>query len=97
MAVGDTIADGLAGNIADDAMTPRLIADSGVRLSAVPEAAIHKAVRELARQHGVVAEGSASVGIAAVRTGQVSADLPTVFVITGRNIAADRFAQLVNP
>ena len=95
--VGDTIADGLAGNIADDAMTPRLIAESGVRLSAVPETAIHEAVRELALRHGVVAEGSASVGVAAALTGQVPPDRPTVFVITGRNIAAERFAQLVNP
>lgn len=94
--VEDTIADGLAGNIAADAMTPRLIADSGVVLSAVPEAAIREAVRELALRHGIVAEGSASVGIAAARTGQVPADRPTVFVITGRNIAADRLARLVS-
>jgi threonine dehydratase len=95
--VGSTIADGLAGNIAHDAMTPRILAESGVTLSAVTETSIHEAVRELALQFGVVAEGSAGVGIAAARSGQIPADAPTVFVITGRNIAADRFAQLVNP
>ena len=50
---------------------------------------------ELALSHGIVAEGSAAVGIAAAAAGNIPADLPTVFVITGRNIAADRLAGLL--
>jgi threonine dehydratase len=94
--IESTIADGLAGNIAHDAITPQILSENHVKMGAVTEEAICAAVRELALQYGVVAEGSASVGIAAARTGQVPADLPTVFVITGRNIAADRLAQLVS-
>ncbi|MEU1251469.1 threonine ammonia-lyase [Micromonospora arida] len=94
--IGTTIADGLAGNIVPDAMTPRILAECGVGMVAVEEAAIHDAVRELALRYGVVAEGSASVGIAAARLGQVSPDMSTVFAITGRNIAADRFARLLS-
>lgn len=93
--IGATIADGLAGNIAADAVTPRILTERSVTMLAVPEEVIAAAVRELALEHGVVAEGSAAVGIAAARTGGVVAALPTVFVITGRNIAADRLARLV--
>jgi len=94
--IDSTIADGLAGNIAHNAITPQILSENHVTMAAVTEEAIYAAVRELALQYGIVAEGSAGVGIAAARTGQVPADLPTVFVITGRNIAADRLAQLVN-
>ena len=52
-------------------------------------------MRELALRHGIVAEGSAAVGIAAAAAGKIPADLPTVFVITGRNIAANRLAALL--
>jgi threonine dehydratase len=93
--VEPTIADGLAGNIAADTITPRILSQHGVPVTAADEAAIRAAVRELALRHGIVAEGSAAVGIAAAAAGNIPADLPTVFVITGRNIAADRLAGLL--
>jgi len=93
--VGSTIADGLAGNIAPDAITPDILSRHGVRMTDVDEPAICSAVRELALSHGIVAEGSAAVGIAAAAVGNIPADRPTVFVITGRNIAADRLAGLI--
>jgi threonine dehydratase len=93
--VGSTIADGLAGNVAADAVTPDILSRHGVRMTNADEPAIHAAVRELALSHGIVAEGSAAVGIAAAATGNIPADRPTVFVITGRNIAADRLAGLL--
>jgi threonine dehydratase len=93
--VGSTIADGLAGNIAPDAITPDILSRHVVRMTDVDEPAICSAVRELALSHGIVAEGSAAVGIAAAAVGNIPADRPTVFVITGRNIAADRLAGLI--
>ena len=93
--VGSTIADGLAGNVAADAVTPDILSRHDVRMTYADEPAIHAAVRELALSHGIVAEGSAAVGIAAAATGNIPADRPTVFVITGRNIAADRLAGLL--
>ena len=93
--VEPTIADGLAGNIAADTITPGILRQHGVRVTAADEAAIRAAVRELALRHGIVAEGSAAVGIAAAAAGNIPADLPTVFVITGRNIAADRLAGIL--
>ena len=93
--VEPTIADGLAGNIAADTITPRILSQHGVHVTAADEAAIRVAVRELALRHGIVAEGSGAVGIAAAAAGNIPADLPTVFVITGRNIAANRLAGLL--
>ena len=93
--VEPTIADGLAGNVAADTITPRILSQHGVDVTAADEAAIRVAVRELALRHGIVAEGSAAVGIAAAAAGNIPADLPTVFVITGRNIAANRLAGLL--
>ena len=93
--VAPTIADGLAGNIAADTITPRILSQHRVHVTAADEAAIRVAVRELALRHGIVAEGSGAVGIAAAAAGNIPADLPTVFVITGRNIAANRLAGLL--
>ena len=93
--VGPTIADGLAGNVAADTLTPQILSKHGVHLTQVDESDIRVAVRELALRHGVVAEGSAAVGIAAAASGDMPADRATVFVITGRNIAAERLARLL--
>jgi threonine dehydratase len=93
--VGPTIADGLAGNIASDTVTPDILSRHGVRMTDADEQAIHSAVRKLALSYGVVAEGSAAVGLAAAAGGNIPADRPAVFVITGRNIAADRLAELL--
>jgi threonine dehydratase len=93
--VGTTIADGLAGNIAADAMTPGILTDHAVAVLAVSETAIESAVRSLALAHGVVAEGSGAVGVAAATAGLITPDMPTVFVITGRHIAAAQLAQLL--
>lgn len=90
-----TIADGLAGNVAADAVTPDILSRHGVAMTDADESSILAAVRELALSHGIVAEGSAAVGIAAAAEGSIPADRPTVFLITGRNIAADRLARLL--
>jgi threonine dehydratase len=96
VAVGPTLADGLAGNLAPQATTPAILSASGVEVRAVDEPGIEAAVQSLALDHGVVAEGAAAVGIAAAQAGLIAPDQPTVFVITGRNIAADRLAHLLS-
>ena len=95
VAVGATIADGLAGNIDAAAITPQLIRDHEVTLVDVSEDSIRHAIRRLAIEHGVVVEGSAAVGFAAVVDGTIKLDRPTVLVLTGRNITARRLAGIV--
>ena len=93
--VGDTIADGLAGNLGPGTMTPQVLRDRGAAVVSVEEEAVRAAVRYLATKHGLVVEGSGAVGIAAAHGGLVGIDRPTVFVITGRNIAATTLAEIL--
>jgi threonine dehydratase len=93
--VGPTIADGLAGNIEDGAITPGIAREYGVSLVDVGEDEIHAAVRQFAVEHGLVVEGSGAVGLAALVAGKVSATGPVVLVLTGRNITAERLAGIL--
>jgi threonine dehydratase len=88
-----TIADGLAG-CTDEASYQRVraIVDA---IHLVEEGAIAEAMRGLFVHDGVVAEGSGAVGVAAVATGQLRLDGPTVVVVTGGNVDADRFARIL--
>ncbi|GHJ39329.1 threonine/serine dehydratase [Streptomyces sp. TS71-3] len=93
--IGDTIADGLVGNIEPDSLTPLVIRECGTRLVSVDEAAIRRSVRELALAAGLVAEGSSAAALAALRAGLVPADRPVVLTISGRNIAPGLLATLL--
>jgi threonine dehydratase len=80
--IGPTIADGLAGNLEDGSITPRLIAATGTPVCAAPEAAIRAAVAELATGAGLVVEGSGAVGLAALRAGRLPAGTLTAGTVT---------------
>ncbi|KAB7745294.1 pyridoxal-phosphate dependent enzyme [Nostocoides sp. F2B08] len=99
--VGDTIADGLAGNIETGSVTPALLAATNTPVCGAPEPAIRSAVAQLATEAGLVVEGSGAVGVAALREGLVTndgdAESPgvTVVLLTGRNIATGLFCELL--
>jgi threonine dehydratase len=83
---GPTLADGLAGGIGEIAFTHRDLFDEVV---VVPEVDIEDAVVALLAEDQVVAEASGAVGVAAVRSGLVSArDGRVAIVVTGANIDA---------
>src|SRR5262249_13859922 len=94
--VGATLADGLAGNVATDSITPAILREHRTELTAVGEAAIRAAIRSLALEHGVVAVGSGAVGMPAGSVAIVPGGLPFVFVITGRNIAAATLREVLS-
>ena len=56
--VGETLADGLAGNLEPGAATFPLVRDHVAALAQVSEEEIEEAIRFLARAHGIVAEGA---------------------------------------
>jgi threonine dehydratase len=93
--VGESIADGLLGNIEPSTITPAIAAEAGVTFLHVDEASIRRAVRELAVGAGVVAEGSAAAGLAALRSGTITSDKPIVLVVSGRNIAAALLSEIL--
>lgn len=93
--IGETIADGVAGGISADCITPEILRERGVDMTYASEEEIRAGVRSLALRHGIVAEASSAIPVAAALAGRVPDDMPTVFVVTGRNIAPARLAELV--
>ena len=90
-----TIADGLAGNLEPGSVTARIVADAALEIVAVGEDELHAAVRALALEAGVVAEGAGAAASAAVLAGHVTPRPreTTVVVVSGRNVAAQRLRQ----
>jgi threonine dehydratase len=94
--VGETLADGLAGNLEPGAITFALVRDHVAAVEQVSEAEIEEAVRFLARGHGIVAEGAGATAVAAVMAGRVArGEEPLVAVVTGCNIALPRLAAIL--
>ncbi len=91
-----SIADGLTGNLEPGAMTfdiARRVVDA---LRAVDEAAIADAIRGLAGEEHVVAEGAGAVATAAVLAGGVVRPGETaVVMVTGSNIDLPHFGELL--
>jgi threonine dehydratase len=95
--VEPTLADGLAGNIEPGSVTIEMCRQYVDDIVSVSEDEIRDAMRYVAKEHGIVIEGSAGVGVAALMTGQVAASGGTTAVIlTGRNIALDVYAGVLS-
>ena len=88
---GATLADGLAGNLEAGTVTFDIIRRTVADVVAVSEPEIEGAMRFLDREHGLIAEGAAAVGIAALQCGRIMGAGPgaTVVVVTGGNVAVD--------
>ena len=99
---GPTLADGLAGNFEPGSVTFDLVRRTVADVVTVSEEEIATAMRFLAREHGIIAEGSAAVGVAALLTRRVAPVLgataagATVVIITGRNIAASTLTGVLS-
>ncbi len=93
--IGQTLADGLAGNLEPGCITPALIGKHTYALTSVSEADIRPAMRFLAAEHGLVVEGAGAVAVAAVLSGKVDPSGPVVALVTGRNIALPTFAEVL--
>jgi threonine dehydratase len=81
-----TLADALHGNIEPGSVTVDLLA--GIDVVEVTEEQIAEAMRFLAREHGLVAEGA---GAAAVAAGIDDA----VAIVSGRNVTRETFARVL--
>ncbi len=92
--VTPTLADGLAGQIDEDALhIGRVCADEMVL---VTEIELGETIAWLARSQALVVEGAGAVTIAALRHGRTSVlEGPIVALVSGRNIDATRHAALL--
>lgn len=92
----NTLADGLSGEIENGSMTLDICPLVIDQMVLVDEEAIADAIRWMYREHGWVIEGSAATSIAALRAGAIPIDeRPTVVIISGGNIDADKFLELM--
>jgi threonine dehydratase len=86
--IGETIADGLAGNLEPGSSTVELIAGRVESIVQVDEEDMEGAIRALAWDAGVMAEGSGAASVAAILTNAVVPDEGRLMVaiVSGRNI-----------
>jgi threonine dehydratase len=87
--VGDSLADGMVGNIEPGSVTVDLVAQYVSELVTVSENEIRNAIRYLALERGVVSEGAGAAPVAAVLAGRLPDGPGTVAVVSGRNIGND--------
>lgn len=92
--MGETICEGLSGETDQRSLDlATRVVDEVVLVS---EAAARRAVRWLFVEEGVVAEGSAAVGVAALLEGVLRPpEGPVVVVLTGSNVDAARLASIL--
>lgn len=93
--IGETLADGLAGNAEADSMTFPLIRDNVSDVLAVAEAEIAAAMRGLLAHDGQRVEGAGAVGVAALLAGIAGiAGKRVVVIVSGGNVDASRLASV---
>lgn len=92
--IGETLADGLAGNIEAGSITVDILQANPPTFVTVSEDEIRAAIRALYVEHDLVAEGAAATSYAAMQSLEISG--PVVALITGRNIAHDVHQKCVN-
>jgi threonine dehydratase len=91
----DTIADGLAGSVEADSLPIELLGRAPFDLTLVSEASLRRALRDAARELGLVIEGSAAVGLAALRQHRAW-EGELVVVLTGANVAEEVLAEVLS-
>ena len=85
-----TIADALHGNIEPGSVTVDML--RGVEIVEVTEEELADAMRALALEHGIVAEGGGAAAVAAIRAGKAPAG---VAIVSGRNVTAEILAGVL--
>lgn len=89
---GPTLCEGLSGDV--DARSLALAREVVDQIVVVSEADVRRALRRLYEEEGIVAEGSAAVGVAALLAGAVERG-PAAVVLTGSNVDGARLAAIL--
>lgn len=88
-----TLADGLAGQIDEDALD---IGRHGLDdIVALPEEDIANAIAWFASEHGARVEGAGACGVAAILTGRLKPETPCAVVVSGGNIDEATWKEIV--
>lgn len=94
--VGETIADGLGGNVDPDTITWPFLRDLADDVVLVSEETLYAALTGLVAEEHLIAEGAGAAGVAAVLGGRMGDHGARVgVVVSGGNIDAARLAQVI--
>lgn len=94
--VGDSLADGLTGNLDPDSPTYELVKQHVRRIAVVSEAELRDAVRGTFQHERLVIEGATAAAIAAVLTGKLDVKGHRVaIVLSGANIDTSKLLQIL--
>lgn len=94
--VGETLADGLSGNLDPDSPTFEIVRDRIRRIAVVSEDDLRDAIRRVAEHEKLIIEGAAAAAVAGVLSGKL--DLrgkKAAVVLSGANIDLQRWAEAV--
>lgn len=91
----ESIAEGLAGEIAHDSITIPLMRRFVDDIVLVSEEEIRSAIRYCWKKYGVRIEGSAAVGLAARLAGKIQL-FPAALILTGGNIQSELFNEIIH-
>ncbi|HJR61069.1 MAG TPA: pyridoxal-phosphate dependent enzyme [Vicinamibacterales bacterium] len=93
--VGETLADGLSGNLDPDSPTFEIVRQRVPRIAVVSEEDLVAAIRGVAEHERLIIEGAAAAAVAAVATGQLDIrGRRTAIVLSGANIDLSRWGQI---
>ena len=92
---GETIADGLGGNLDPDAITFDIVRDRVDELVQVDDRAIEDAIRGLVAHEHLIAEGAGAAAVAALLSGRVRPHGRTAAIVSGGNIDAGRLTRIL--
>ena len=95
--VGETLADGLSGNLDPDSPTFEIVRAQVKRIAVVSEEELKSAMRGVAEHERLIIEGATAVAVAAVLTGKLDVrGRRAAIVLSGANIDLARWSQITN-
>jgi threonine dehydratase len=93
--VGETLADGLSGNLDPDTPTFDIVRERVARIAVVSEADLREAVRGVAKHEKLIIEGAAAAAVAAVLSGTLDVrGRKVAIVLSGANIDLERWTEI---
>ena len=94
--VGETLADGLSGNLDPDSPTFDIVRQRVQRIAVVSEDDLREAIRGVAYHEKLIIEGATAAAVAAVLSGKLAVrGKTTAIVLSGANIDLPRWVLLV--
>jgi len=93
--VGETLADGLAGNMDPDTVTFDIVKRLVDRIAIVTEEELKQAIAGVVREERLIAEAAGAAGVAAVASGKVTGAGRTAVILSGANIDPETLKRLI--